>query len=168
MRVFLFRAEILQKISFAFWAMEFQKNCFWDFLTFRDEFLEPKKTLLTLHEFKIAIHVAEEAFKNGTASTYPQPEDLKTFIENQLYNYEYENVVSIAPRYSWNIWKNICLRNLSHQLNFDNKSCSPVPVPSVMSKNILKPDGLKALTNTQRLEVHFILIFKKKIFKKCL
>ena len=91
-----------------------------------DEFLEPKKTLLTLHKFKIAIHVAEEAFKNGTASTYPQPEDLKTFIENQLYNYEYENVVSIAPRYSWNIWKNICLRNLSYQMNFDNKSCSPV------------------------------------------
>ena len=88
--------------------------------------------------------MAEEAFKNGTASTYPKPEDLKTFIENQLYNYEYENVVSIAPRYSWNIWKNICLRNLSYQMNFDNKSCSPAPVPSVMSKNILKPDGLKA------------------------
>ena len=49
--------------------------------------------------------MAEEAFKNGTASTYPKPEDLKTFIENQLYNYDYENVVSIAPRYSWNIWK---------------------------------------------------------------
>ena len=34
-------------------------------------------------------------------------------------------------------------------MNFDNKSCSPVPVPSVMSKNILKPDGLKALTYEQ-------------------
>ena len=65
--------------------------------------LNLKKTLLTLHQFKIAIHVAEEAFKNGTASTYPQPEDLKIFIENQLYNYEYEKVVSIGPRYSWNI-----------------------------------------------------------------
>ena len=52
---------------------------------------------------KIAIHVAEEAFENGTASTYPKPEDMKTFIENQLYNYEYDNVVSIPPRYKWNI-----------------------------------------------------------------
>ena len=74
-----------------------------DFLTFSDELLEPKKPLITLNCFKIAIHVAEEAFKNGTASTYPKPEDLKTLIENQLYNYEYENKVSIAPRYSWNI-----------------------------------------------------------------
>ena len=65
--------------------------------------LNLKKTLLTLNCLKIAIHVAEEAFKNGTASTYPKPEDLKTFINNQLYNYDYENVVSIAPRYSWNI-----------------------------------------------------------------
>ena len=39
----------------------------------------------------------EEAFENGTASTYPKPEDMKTLIENQLYNYEYENVVSIPP-----------------------------------------------------------------------
>ena len=74
-----------------------------DWLFFSDELLEPKKPLITLNCFKIAIHVAEEAFKNGTASTYPKPEDLKTFIENQLYNYEYENVVSIAPRYSWKI-----------------------------------------------------------------
>ena len=28
------RAEILQKISVTFWAMEFQKNCIWDLLTF--------------------------------------------------------------------------------------------------------------------------------------
>ena len=27
------RTEILQKISIAFWAMEFQKKIFWDFLT---------------------------------------------------------------------------------------------------------------------------------------
>ena len=121
--------------------------------------LNLKKTLLTLHEFKIAIHVAEEAFKNGTASTYPQPEDLKTFIENQLYNYEYENVVSIAPRYSWNIWRNICLRNLSHQLNFDNKSCSPVPVPSVMSKTIVV---LQNYFGVQILFVRSIIISDRK------
>ena len=52
---------------------------------------------------KIAIHVAEEAFQNGTASTYPKPKDLNSFIANQLYNYNYDDVTSIAPRYSWNL-----------------------------------------------------------------
>ena len=52
---------------------------------------------------KIAIHVAKEAFKNGTASVYPKPQSIGYFINSQLYDYEYDQSTSIAPRYSWKV-----------------------------------------------------------------
>merc|ERR1712098_661930 len=36
---------------------------------------------------KIAVKVAREAYREGSASTYPEPEDLDTFIRQQLYDY---------------------------------------------------------------------------------
>merc|ERR1712002_357572 len=48
---------------------------------------------------KIAVKVAEEAYKSGTASTYPEPEDKETFIRQQLYDYNYDR--SLPPVYNW-------------------------------------------------------------------
>jgi len=48
---------------------------------------------------KIAVKVAEEAYKSGTASTYPEPEDKETFIRQQLYDYNYDR--ALPPVYSW-------------------------------------------------------------------
>ena len=48
---------------------------------------------------KIAVKVAEEAYKQGTASTYPEPEDKEAFIRQQLYDYNYDR--SLPPVYQW-------------------------------------------------------------------
>lgn len=50
---------------------------------------------------KIAVKVAETAYADGTASFYPRPDDLETFIKAQLYNYEYDGVSSLPARYDW-------------------------------------------------------------------
>lgn len=50
---------------------------------------------------KIAAKVAEEAYKYGSASTYPEPSDKEEFIRMQLYDYEYDGVSSLPDRYSW-------------------------------------------------------------------
>jgi len=47
----------------------------------------------------IATKVAEEAYKEGTASTYPKPKDIEAFIRDQLYNYNY--TTSLPTRYEW-------------------------------------------------------------------
>ena len=38
--------------------------------------------------------VAEEAYEQNTASTYPEPEDKEAFIRTHLYDYNYDKVVS--------------------------------------------------------------------------
>ena len=41
---------------------------------------------------KIAAKVAQDAYAEGTASTYPEPQDKEEFIKMQLYDYEYDDV----------------------------------------------------------------------------
>ncbi|KFP02057.1 NADP-dependent malic enzyme, partial [Calypte anna] len=48
---------------------------------------------------KIAVKIAEEAYKNNTASTYPQPKDLEAFIRSQVYSTDY--VSFVADSYTW-------------------------------------------------------------------
>jgi len=50
---------------------------------------------------KIAVKIAEEAYKDQTASTYPEPEDKEEFIRNQLYDYNYDGVSALPSRYEW-------------------------------------------------------------------
>ena len=50
---------------------------------------------------KIAIKVAEDGYKDGTASTYPKPENIEAFIRDQLYDYNYDTYSSVPARYSW-------------------------------------------------------------------
>ncbi|KAM9298199.1 NADP-dependent malic enzyme [Morus bassanus] len=48
---------------------------------------------------KIAVRIAEEAYRNNTASTYPQPKDLEAFIRSQVYSTDYNSFV--ADSYTW-------------------------------------------------------------------
>ena len=48
---------------------------------------------------KIATNVAREAYKSGTASTYPEPADKETFIREQLYDYNYDRALPAV--YQW-------------------------------------------------------------------
>uniref|UniRef100_A0A8C9U4Y8 Malic enzyme n=1 Tax=Serinus canaria TaxID=9135 RepID=A0A8C9U4Y8_SERCA len=57
--------------------------------------------LVTIQDvsLKIAVKVAEEAYRNNTASTYPQPKDLEAFIRSQVYSTDYNSFV--ADSYTW-------------------------------------------------------------------
>ena len=48
---------------------------------------------------KIATKVSEEAYKSGTASTYPEPENKELFIREQLYDYNYDRALPTV--YQW-------------------------------------------------------------------
>merc|ERR1712098_721051 len=61
--------------------------------------LYPPLSALREISVKIATKVAIEAYKSGTASTYPEPEDKENFIRQQLYNYAYNT--SLPSRYQW-------------------------------------------------------------------
>merc|ERR1719153_346968 len=50
---------------------------------------------------KIATKVAEEAYKDGMASTYPEPEDKEAHIRSLLYNYEYSEGSSLPNSWSY-------------------------------------------------------------------
>jgi len=50
---------------------------------------------------KIATKVAEEAYKEGMASTYPEPEDKEAFIRSKLYNYDYDSQSALPTLYAW-------------------------------------------------------------------
>merc|ERR1712083_137226 len=50
---------------------------------------------------KIATKVAEEAYKEGMASTYPEPQDKEAFIRSKLYNYEYDQESALPTLYAW-------------------------------------------------------------------
>merc|ERR1712117_89168 len=60
---------------------------------------------------KIAKRIAEEAYADKTASTYPEPEDKEAFIRSQLYDYNYDGVSALPARYDWP----------SHVCDFQNK-----------------------------------------------
>ena len=50
---------------------------------------------------KIAVKVAQEAYKAGTASTYPEPEDKEALVRSYLYDYNYDNYKALPTLYSW-------------------------------------------------------------------
>jgi len=50
---------------------------------------------------KIATKVAQEAYKEGMASTYPEPNDKEDFIKSMLYNYNYDDQSALPATYSW-------------------------------------------------------------------
>jgi len=50
---------------------------------------------------KIATKLAEEAYEDGTASTYPEPKDKEAFIRSNLYDYNYEGTTALPIRYDW-------------------------------------------------------------------
>jgi len=50
---------------------------------------------------KLATKVAEEAYKEGMASTYPEPKDKEAFIRSKLYNYEYDDQSALPASYPW-------------------------------------------------------------------
>merc|ERR1712071_351425 len=61
--------------------------------------LYPPLTTIREISIMIAVKVATEAYKEGNASTYPQPEDLEAFIRSQLY--DYNHTTSLPARYEW-------------------------------------------------------------------
>jgi len=50
---------------------------------------------------KIATKIAEEAYEDGTASTYPEPKDKEDFIRSTLYDYNYDSSLATPTLYSW-------------------------------------------------------------------
>ncbi|KAF7639280.1 Malic enzyme [Meloidogyne graminicola] len=48
---------------------------------------------------KIAIKIANECYKDGTAKLYPEPADKEMFIRSQLYSVEYEDLIN--ETYEW-------------------------------------------------------------------
>merc|ERR1712110_569440 len=50
---------------------------------------------------KIATKVAEEAYKEGMAVTYPEPKDKEEYIKSILYNYNYDDESALPTSYSW-------------------------------------------------------------------
>jgi len=50
---------------------------------------------------QIAKKVAEEAYEQNTASTYPEPEDKEAFIRTHLYDYNYDKVSYLPSVYAW-------------------------------------------------------------------
>jgi len=61
--------------------------------------LYPPLSSLREISVKIATKVAIEAYKSGTASTYPEPENKEVFVRQQLYDYGYNT--SLPARYVW-------------------------------------------------------------------
>ncbi|CEF62385.1 NAD-dependent malic enzyme, mitochondrial [Strongyloides ratti] len=48
---------------------------------------------------KVAIEIAEEAYKDGLAALYPKPKNLEMYIRSQLYDVEYEELIN--KTYEW-------------------------------------------------------------------
>ncbi|XP_071440128.1 NADP-dependent malic enzyme-like isoform X2 [Hetaerina americana] len=61
--------------------------------------LYPNLNKITECSLHIATKIAEYAYKNGFASTYPEPKDKSAFISKQLYDYEYTS--ALPPVYKW-------------------------------------------------------------------
>jgi len=49
----------------------------------------------------IAAYIADHAYKNGLASTYPEPADKEAFIKAQLYDFTYDNKSALPDVYEW-------------------------------------------------------------------
>ncbi|KAM9018748.1 NADP-dependent malic enzyme [Ara ararauna] len=61
--------------------------------------LYPPLVAIQQVSLKIAVRIAEEAYRNKTASTYPQPKDLEAFIRSQVYSTDYNSF--LADSYTW-------------------------------------------------------------------
>ena len=61
----------------------------------------PPLSTLRNCSLKIAAKVAEDAYADGTASTYPEPANKEEFIKKQLYDYEYDGVSALPPMYKY-------------------------------------------------------------------
>merc|ERR1712088_602884 len=61
--------------------------------------LYPHLTKVREISIKIAVKVASEAYREGLASTYPEPENIEEFIRAQLYDYNY--TTALPARYGW-------------------------------------------------------------------
>uniref|UniRef100_A0A914BZX6 Malic enzyme n=1 Tax=Acrobeloides nanus TaxID=290746 RepID=A0A914BZX6_9BILA len=48
---------------------------------------------------KIAMRVAEESYKDGSATLYPEPEDKEMWIRSQMYSVEYDELIN--KTYNW-------------------------------------------------------------------
>ncbi|XP_069582532.1 NADP-dependent malic enzyme [Ranitomeya imitator] len=48
---------------------------------------------------KIAVKIVENAYKDNTASVFPEPEDKETFVRSQMYTTDYDQFV--VDSYSW-------------------------------------------------------------------
>ncbi|KAK7863404.1 hypothetical protein R5R35_004361 [Gryllus longicercus] len=61
--------------------------------------LYPPLTTIQDCSLKIAAKIAEYAYEQGMASTFPKPDDIKAFIKAQLYDWHYSS--SLPKTYSW-------------------------------------------------------------------
>lgn len=61
--------------------------------------LYPPLTTIQSCSLKIAAQVAEQAYDNGIASTFPKPADLEAFIKAQLYDCHYTS--ALPSSYAW-------------------------------------------------------------------
>jgi len=61
----------------------------------------PNLTRIKEVSTKIAAKVAEESYKDGMASTYPEPEDKEAHIRTLLYSYNYEEESSLPNTWAW-------------------------------------------------------------------
>jgi malate dehydrogenase (oxaloacetate-decarboxylating)(NADP+) len=50
---------------------------------------------------KIASDICKTAYQDKTAGVYPEPDDKNDFITKQLYDYDYDGVSALPPRYPW-------------------------------------------------------------------
>uniref|UniRef100_A0A1B6DG24 Malic enzyme n=2 Tax=Clastoptera arizonana TaxID=38151 RepID=A0A1B6DG24_9HEMI len=61
--------------------------------------LYPPLNMIRECSIQIAVKIAQHAYDNGTASTYPEPKDKRAFIESQMYDYNYD--CPLPATYSW-------------------------------------------------------------------
>ena len=45
--------------------------------------------------------IMKDGYENGTATTYPRPENFESFIKAQLYDCEYDNSSATPVTYAW-------------------------------------------------------------------
>merc|ERR1712087_309738 len=49
----------------------------------------------------IAVEIHKNAYEQGTAGVYPEPEDKLQFIKDRQYDYNYEGTSALPISYSW-------------------------------------------------------------------
>ncbi|KAI5712766.1 hypothetical protein M8J75_010981 [Diaphorina citri] len=62
--------------------------------------LYPPPNIIKDCSLKIAAKLVEQAFKDGTATVYPEPEDKLAFVKSFVYDYSYSEP-SVPTSYSW-------------------------------------------------------------------